>query len=344
MDAKVGHEKATITGKNPDMNMTLENTLKKITLGEVQTFQNLAAFPILAGEVTGPDYVTLGIALQKGVLKVEEVSEDGSVPEVIVTNSDEMPVLLLDGEELAGAKQNRVLNSSILLDPTSRTVINVSCTERGRWSYSTREFSDSNVVMARKIRATKNRAVSASLNQSRTYRSDQGAIWEEIDALHESAGVRSETGAMRDVYEGKKHELQACLEAFPSIEKQRGVVFLIDRAVVGMDILSRPAAYSEIHNKLLRSYVVDAMPGKAESHRRPDPDVVGRFVDQILGCSESSFPSVGLGMDFRLERRELCGSALICEDTCIHAAFFSNSPFEERSSIRGFRQRREFRR
>jgi hypothetical protein len=229
------------------------------------------------------------------------------------------------------------------LKQRSSTVINVSCTERGRWSYATREFSDSDVVMARKIRAAKNRSVSASLNQSNSFRADQGEIWEEIDALCESAGVRSETGAMRDVYEGKKHELHQCLEAFPGITKQRGLVFLIDGAVVGMDILSRPEAYSDLHNKLLRSYVVDAMRGNVEGHRHPDPDVVGRFIDQILGCSESSFPSVGLGTDFRLERRELCGSALVCEDTCIHAAFFSNIPFGDEPKMRGFRQRRKFR-
>jgi len=325
------------------MNMTLEDTLKGITLGEIQTFQNLAAYPILGNGGTGPGYITLGVALQKGVLKVEEVSEGGSVPEVIVTNSGEMPVLLLDGEELAGAKQNRVLNSTILLKSMSKTVINVSCTERGRWSYATREFRDSDVVMARKIRAAKNRSVSASLNQSNSFRADQGEIWEEIDALCESAGVISETGAMREVYEGKKHELQECLEAFPIIEKQRGLVFLIDRAVVGMDILSRPEAYSDVHNKLLRSYVVDSMCGNGESHRHPDPEAVGQFIDQILGCSESSFPSVGLGTDSRLERRKLCGSALVCEDTCIHAAFYSNIPFEDGSRMRGFRQRRGFR-
>jgi hypothetical protein len=325
------------------MNITLENTLKAFTLGDVQIFHNLAAFPILGNGVTGPEYITLGVALQMGVLKVEEVSEGGSVPEVSVTNSGEMPVLLLDGEELAGAKQNRVLNATVLLKPMSKTVINVSCSERGRWSYATKEFSDSDVVMARNIRARKNRSVSASLNQSSSFRSDQGEIWQEIDALCESAGVHSDTGAMRDVYEGKKQDLHRCMEAFPRIDKQRGLAFLIDRAVVGIDIVSRTDAYSDLHNKLLRSYVIDSMPRNVEGHRRPSSDAVGQFIDQIFGCSESSFPSVGLGTDFRFERREVCGSALVCEDTCIHAAFFSNIPFGDVPRMRGFRQRREFR-
>ena len=325
------------------MNMTLESTLKKLKVADAQRYRNLAVFPILGSEVTGPDYITLGVALQQGLLKVEEVSEGGSVPEVRVSNSGEMPVLLLDGEELVGAKQNRVLNSTILLEPMSTTVINVSCTERGRWSYATREFRDSEVVMARKIRARKNRSVSASLHESRSFRSDQGEIWQEIDALCESAGVRSETGAMRDVYEGRKQDLHGCLEVFPRLETQRGLVFLIDSEVVGMDLLSRPEAYSEVHNKLLRSYLVDAQPRNVETERTREFGAVGCFIDAIPGCSETSFPSVGLGTDIRFDSRKLCGSALVCEDTCIHAAFFSNAPFEDRSRMRGFRHRRESR-
>lgn len=325
------------------MNATLENTLRQIRLGDVQTFHNLAVFPILGNGATGPEYITLGTALKEGVLKVEEISEGGSVPEVMVGNSGEVPVLLLDGEELAGAKQNRVLNTTVLLKPLSKTVINVSCTERGRWSYATREFRDSDVVMARNIRARKNRSVSASLSQSRAFRSNQGEIWEEIDALCESAGVSSETDAMRDVYEGKKHELQTCLGAFPLVEKQRGLVFLVDRAVVGLDLLSRTEAYSGVHTKLLRSYVIDAMPRNLDGQRPPVHEVVRQFIEQIFGCAESSFPSVGLGTDLRFERTEICGSALIHGGTCIHAAFFSNVPFEDGPSMQGFRQRRGFR-
>ncbi|HOV74572.1 MAG TPA: hypothetical protein P5318_12245 [Candidatus Hydrogenedentes bacterium] len=325
------------------MNVTVETTLKGIRLGEIQTFHNLAAFPILGNGTAGPDYITMGSALQKGILKIEEVSESGSVPDVRVINSGEVAVLLLDGEELAGAKQNRVLNTTVLLKAMSKTVINVSCTERGRWSYATREFMDSDVMMARNIRAMKNRSVSASLNQSHEFFSDQVEIWDEIDALCASAGVCSETDAMRDVFEDKKNELNDCLEAFPKVENQRGLVFLIDRAVVGLDLVSRPEAYSELHSKLLRSYVIDSMPRNDEDPRLPSPDVVHQFIGQVLGCSEASFPSVGLGSDLRYEGREVCGSALVCEDTCVHAAFFSNVPFKDGPRMRGFRQRRGFR-
>jgi hypothetical protein len=42
------------------------------------------------------------------------VSEGGSVPHLLFINDAMRPVLLLDGEELVGAKQNRVLNLTVL--------------------------------------------------------------------------------------------------------------------------------------------------------------------------------------------------------------------------------------
>jgi len=325
------------------MNSTLEKTLEGLTVGEVQTFHNLAVFPLLDSGINSFGYITLGVALNRGVLKVEEVSEGGSVPEVLVTNTGKDPVLLLDGEELVGAKQNRVLNTTVLLKPQSETVINVSCTEQKRWSYVSREFQDSDVVMARDIRARKSRSVSVSLENSNEYRSNQGEIWDGIDDLCATSGVRSETAAMRDVFDGKKEELHGALDAFPSVSRQRGLVFVMEGAVLGLDLLSQSEAYSKIHEKLLKSYVVDALPRMTRRRRKPSRDTVSRFVAKVSRCCETNFPSVGLGTDYRYQRGAMCGSALIHDDTCVHAAFFSNVTVQAEPDMRGFRQRRGFR-
>jgi hypothetical protein len=72
-------------------------------------------------------YRTLGEALGTWDIAVTEGSADGSVPELLVVNRANQPVLLIDGEELAGAKQNRMLNTSILIKEVSETQIPVSC-------------------------------------------------------------------------------------------------------------------------------------------------------------------------------------------------------------------------
>ena len=53
-----------------------------------------------------------------------------------VENNGTLPVLLLDGEILSGAKQDRVVRSSVLVGEGSQVVVPVYCVERGRWDRS----------------------------------------------------------------------------------------------------------------------------------------------------------------------------------------------------------------
>ena len=62
------------------------------------------------------------------------------MPELMVENKGDMRVLFIEGEELVGAKQNRILNTSILVPAKSKTKIPVSCVERGRWRYHSPMF------------------------------------------------------------------------------------------------------------------------------------------------------------------------------------------------------------
>ena len=110
-----------------------------------------------------------------------------------------MPVLLLDGEELVGARQNRVLNTSILLKENSETIIPVSCTEQGRWSHVSQSCSDSGLVAGRRLRCITADSVARNLRESGRHRSDQGAVWEDLSRVQRRTGVSSPTGAMSDV-------------------------------------------------------------------------------------------------------------------------------------------------
>jgi hypothetical protein len=97
------------------MTTSIAATLKNVTLGNPQTVQNLALFPLLSAVDTAPDYVTLAEALKGSQVRVTEVSAGGVVPELLLDNASPKRVLLLDGDEFVGAKQNRVLNFTILV-------------------------------------------------------------------------------------------------------------------------------------------------------------------------------------------------------------------------------------
>jgi hypothetical protein len=51
------------------------------------------------------------------------------------------PVLILDGEELVGATQNRIADLTIVVAAGQTRRIPVSCVEAGRWVRRSREFA-----------------------------------------------------------------------------------------------------------------------------------------------------------------------------------------------------------
>ncbi len=84
------------------MDQIIDNFLLELELGELQNFNNMAIIPLFSRTHRSPRYLPLGEAMGKGLLTVTEVSQSGTVPELKVVNKGELPVLLLDGEELAG--------------------------------------------------------------------------------------------------------------------------------------------------------------------------------------------------------------------------------------------------
>ena len=97
----------------------ITDTISGTKLGKPTTFRNLTVFPVFARAVA-PDYVTLDEALAGKFARVTEVSEGGSVPELKLVNDSDNSVFLMEGEELVGAKQNRVLNTSVLIAARSK--------------------------------------------------------------------------------------------------------------------------------------------------------------------------------------------------------------------------------
>jgi len=306
------------------MNASIQNYLASLRLGEPQVHRNIVVFPMLGSSIGGSRWLTLGEAIEQQGLSVSEVSQGGSVPNLIVNNRADRPVLLLDGEELIGAKQNRVLNTTILLKEKSDTVVPVSCTERGRWSYVSAAFADAKVVMASKIRAQKMMAVSESLAASEGFKSDQGEVWAEIDALHAKAGTSSPTGAMHDLFKARERELEECLRTFAPLPDQIGLLVVIDGEVAGFDVIGHAGVYPLEHPKLVKSYVIEAF--SQPGHNSVDVAAArGRataFLSEVPGSTERTFPSVGYGIDCRYQKPGLAGAALVHEDHLVHMAFF----------------------
>ncbi len=325
------------------MDKEIKKYLSNFEFGDLLYFKNMGVIPLMSALNHDPEYFTLKEALDKQLLIISEVSHEGSVPELKVSNKAEIPILLLDGEELSGAKQNRVLNTTILIKKKSETVIPVSCTEQGRWEYTSRELSDSGTVMIPKLRVMKARSVSDTLADSQQFQSDQGTVWTGIDEMSVEAEAPSQTGAMRDVFQAKKGDLDEYLKAFICVPHQRGLFTFIDEEVVGFDFISLESAFSKLHPKLVKSYAMEALLRKKPITKKPNIKKAQEFIKEAMKCDEKKYKSVGNGWDHRFEGKEIVGSALKLRKKVIHMAFFRITESEKAGKIAGYRRRRGFR-
>ena len=321
----------------------ITNYLSEIEFGEIQQFKNMTIIPLFSKINKNYKYLTMKEALDKDLLTVKETDHDGSVPELKVKNKAKIPVFLLDGEELIGAKQNRVLNTSILLKAKSETIIPVSCTEQGRWSYTSDEFHDSGLVMSNKARKLKSRSVGKSLEKSMEFLSDQCEVWNGIEELSADADIQSPTNSMKDVFESKKEDLEEYLKAFKCLASQTGVVVFVNGKVEGFDIISLNSAYKDIHPKLLKSYAIDSILDRKGKGSTRSLDKAKIFIEKAIKCRGKKYESKGLGSDYRFEANKTVGSALVYSGKVIHTAFFKMSESEKAGRISDLESRKRYR-
>ena len=113
---------------------SLHMYLRELKLGKRTAFEGLTMFSLERPADRALEYLTLDEALHRGLAQVSEISDSGRVSELAFSNIGDLPVLILDGEELVGAKQNRTVNLTILAPARATTSIPVSCVEAGRCS------------------------------------------------------------------------------------------------------------------------------------------------------------------------------------------------------------------
>jgi ARG and Rhodanese-Phosphatase-superfamily-associated Protein domain len=330
------------------MQAVIQGYLDKVKVGRKQTYRNLVVFPLLSGYTTALDYITLDEALAEGLIEVTEVSQGGTVPELKVVNKSPRMVLIVDGEELVGAKQNRIVNTTILIQAKSTTVIPVSCVEQGRWHYRSPSFSSEERLMSPALRAMKAEQVGRSVRDTGMFRSEQGRIWDELSLKADRLEAESLTMAMADLYVKQKSSLSDYVKHFRPVEMQVGAVFLINGKVVGLDSFGRPETLAKIFRKLVESYALDAVDwSEPGSEEKPSGTEVRAFLQAARTCSVESHSSVGLGTDCRMESERLAGLALVHEEQVLHLSVFArdNSSSRERhgSRMRRFSRRRRTR-
>jgi hypothetical protein len=302
--------------------------LATVLTGEPVTHGALTVVPLLAPNHDDPDWLTLAEAGDRA--RITEVSEAGSVPFLKVANGADRPLLLLDGEELIGAKQNRILNTTVLVAARTELTIPVSCVEQGRWGYRGRQLRPGDASLYASMRAEKADHVSRSVRQGRGHHADQGMLWSRIAQRAVQHSVESPTGAMRDFYTRYDTEMTAARQALAAQPSQVGALVYISGRWVGLDLLAGPRLFSRVWSRLCAGYVADAIGLEAKPH----PGFDAGAVLATLGQSETeSAPAVGVGAEYRLATPGLAGAALVAEQRVAHVMAFPGAEAIERPEV-----------
>ena len=313
--------------------LTQQLDLGSLLFGPARTAGGLTVVPLVRqGGAPSPAYDILGKALANRSVEITEVSEGGSVPELLFRNAGLRPVLLLDGEELVGAKQNRVLNLTVLAPATAEIRIPVSCIEQGRWHWRSRNFEAANRSLYATARREKMSAVNRSMQRENSHRSDQSALWESISDKASRLGVRSATGAASDIYEDRMTVLDRMVTDLRPLPDQVGAAFAVGGEVIGAEIFDSAQTFADLLPKLIRSYGLDAIDRERSDATLPPAE--GAAVEGLLKRLDllPTFkrPGLGLGEDLRFEDERMVGAALTHEGRLVHLSVFTKDTARQR--------------
>lgn len=315
---------------------TIKSFVSSLHIGESTTYENLTVFPLYTDQSREDGVTLLDEAIKTQKFTVTEIDESGNVPELKAVNQLDTDVLILDGEELVGAKQNMIVNTTIIIGMGKQVVIPVSCVEQGRWHYRSKKFSSGKSNLYADLRRKKSQAVYSSLKSSASYEADQHEIWGDITEKADNLSVDSDTGAMNDIFESYDDEIKKYEDKFKILQGQVGFVAMIGKKIVGLDIFGSRSVLPKIYSKILRGYILDALDqdrarkrkasikGQTEQAEKETLiEEVNKFFKKIETAKKDSFKSVGEGDELRFGNKRINGFALVNNDEVVHMAAFA---------------------
>lgn len=310
------------------------NTLKdflqaSISLGDLQQVHGLGVIPILSeGAPEFPELEPLESVLQSGLARITETSPAGEVPFLLLENTGNRPIIILDGEELVGGKQNRIVNTTLVILARTSVKVPVSCIQAGRWRHEKADFDSAGSVFRARSRAVQKATVTANIRESGSFQSDQCTVWDEVSLSLDELGVYSETCDFREGRESIANRLEEFVEAIRPVENQVGSIFVNNQGILGMDILGTPVLFSQVCQKVTRSFAFEVL--SAPDLNGKSVEAARRWWDAVLKSEFTRHASPGAGDDIRVGSEDLIGSGLIWNDILVHFSCFPSARTESR--------------
>src|SRR5260221_9132257 len=287
---------------------------------------------LASGEVIVSERGAAGMVRNRGVVRptaTPQYDSGASVNQLVLINRSKRPLLLLAGELVSGGKQDRIIGKDRLVPAGSEPLpLDVFCVEHGRWS-SGASFTDAKTIVHPSVReqATFQQdqtKVWSAVRSGTTAELSANAQTVEVGSGGEIGGALSTpapaklaapviartieneapTQSYQKIYESREvrssvdtyfEELQRRFARETSGVKGEhvvGVVVAYGGEVAWSDIFASSDLFHQYWNKLLRSYVVEAL-ARPIYRQVASHDDAGDFLRRLNGrIQEETEPGV----------------------------------------------------
>lgn len=277
-------------------------------------------------------YRTLEEALAANAAEVTERPGTARVGTLALTNRSAERIFLLGGEVLRGGKQDRMVNTDVLVDAGSQVEIPVSCVERGRWTHISPGFQPGSTATPT-MRCVLSESVTRSYIAGGTPTSNQGSVWHEVDTAAASLGTHSPTSNLSEHYHARAQDLRRVVAALAPPGDACGLLVQFPDGRSALDVFDRADTFRRYVGRLLEGYAADAIAcGRGRTGAAgvptPAPDPSASAVPPaphtlLAGVTGTEHAGVGLGTEVRLSSARVRGNALVVAATPVHASIFS---------------------
>lgn len=250
---------AQMTLQNLDIGFTDNERVRKEYVHSTEQLKIyvIKAKASLAKEVgDDTDYIPLETALQKGFVKITEVSEGGEVNQLMFENTSSKTVLLQLGDVITGGKQDRVVREEKILRPYEKAFVGVYCVEQGRWNSGSNDKAEFKGYHSK---------ISNDVRRTMVMERSQQAVWRDVEKVNTKNNTRSNSGTYAAVTknEDTKKQIQRYVDfytrQYSSDKDIVGLLAVSGDQVIGCDIFGTPKLFRSNLNQVLNSYATEAV-------------------------------------------------------------------------------------
>jgi hypothetical protein len=246
----------------PSDESIVSTELETIRVGSPRQEAHLQVFGLQRKSDGATDSLTLDEALSENEIEVKEVNAQGRVSVIQISNRPKRMVFIMCGEMLVGCKQNRVLNTSVLVPSKNEAFIPVACVEAGRWHYRSSQFRSSPFSSHTALRKVLSKSTSTQYRLNGVPHSDQRAVWGEVARKMKAMAFTSETDALEEMFQDSRNLITQVEGNLSAPEGYHGALFASNGKILGAELFDKPSTLLRLWTKIIGSYVLDVLDQK----------------------------------------------------------------------------------